>query len=216
MLTGAGNRAGSSRRLRLRIRQLAPSQASRVHPPSQRLPPCQKVIDEYSDIGRIIQILPPHVEPSADLEERTVAAMVDCPGRSSGAGPIAAQDTQGPDPLRRFTRFPRVLRRQKEPAPTRVVPIPPKPPRARARGAADRYRGEDHSVSPLAWSRPPARRCGRSCSGHHHCCDRHPASPRWAAPRPAAPFLPLTRLRARRLRAWRLPGPTPQVAGISL
>jgi hypothetical protein len=37
---------------------------------------CQKIIDEYSDIGRIIQILPPHVEPSGDLEDRTVAAMV--------------------------------------------------------------------------------------------------------------------------------------------
>jgi len=39
-------------------------------------PHCQKVLDEYSDIGRIIKNLPPHVEPSADLEDRTVAAMV--------------------------------------------------------------------------------------------------------------------------------------------
>jgi hypothetical protein len=37
---------------------------------------CQAVIDEYSEIGRIIKILPPHVEPSADLEDRTVTAMV--------------------------------------------------------------------------------------------------------------------------------------------
>jgi hypothetical protein len=37
---------------------------------------CQSVIDEYADIGRIIKNLPPHVEPPADLEERTVAAMV--------------------------------------------------------------------------------------------------------------------------------------------
>ena len=37
---------------------------------------CQAVVDEYSEIGRIIQLLPPHVEPSADLEDRTVAAMV--------------------------------------------------------------------------------------------------------------------------------------------
>ena len=28
-------------------------------------PHCQKVVDEYSDIGRIIKDLPPHVEPSA-------------------------------------------------------------------------------------------------------------------------------------------------------
>jgi hypothetical protein len=37
---------------------------------------CQGVIDEYSDIGQIIKNLPPHVEPPADLEDRTVAAMV--------------------------------------------------------------------------------------------------------------------------------------------
>jgi hypothetical protein len=37
---------------------------------------CQKVIDEYSEIGQVIKLLPPHVEPTADLEERTVAAMV--------------------------------------------------------------------------------------------------------------------------------------------
>ena len=41
-----------------------------------RCPHCQEVLDEYSDIGRIIKILPPHVEPPADLEDRTVAAMV--------------------------------------------------------------------------------------------------------------------------------------------
>jgi hypothetical protein len=39
-------------------------------------PYCQKVVDEYSDIGRILQNLPPHVEPPAGLEDRTVAAMV--------------------------------------------------------------------------------------------------------------------------------------------
>jgi len=37
---------------------------------------CQKVVNEYSEMGRIIKILPPHVEPSADLEDRTVTAMV--------------------------------------------------------------------------------------------------------------------------------------------
>ena len=36
---------------------------------------CQGVIDDYSDIGQIIKSLPPHVEPPADLEDRTVAAM---------------------------------------------------------------------------------------------------------------------------------------------
>ena len=37
---------------------------------------CQAVVTEYSEIGRIIKLLPPHVEPAADLEDRTVAAMV--------------------------------------------------------------------------------------------------------------------------------------------
>jgi hypothetical protein len=37
---------------------------------------CQAIVDEYSEIGRIIKNLPPHVEPPADLEKRTVTAMV--------------------------------------------------------------------------------------------------------------------------------------------
>ena len=37
---------------------------------------CQGVIEEYSEIGGIIKLLPPHNEPPADLENRTVAAMV--------------------------------------------------------------------------------------------------------------------------------------------
>ena len=36
---------------------------------------CPAVIDEYSEIGQIIQQLPPHVDPPAELEDRTVAAM---------------------------------------------------------------------------------------------------------------------------------------------
>ncbi len=37
---------------------------------------CQSVVDEYAGIGPIIKDLPPHVEPPADLEDRSVAAMV--------------------------------------------------------------------------------------------------------------------------------------------
>jgi hypothetical protein len=37
---------------------------------------CQAVVDEYGDIGPVIKTLPPHAEPPADLEDRTVAAMV--------------------------------------------------------------------------------------------------------------------------------------------
>lgn len=87
---------------------------------------CQAIVDEYSDIGRIIKNLPPHVEPSAELEERTVAAMVtaladqrDRSDRRSDTQDRTAtavhQIPQGPPP-------------PEEPAPARVVPIPPKPP----------------------------------------------------------------------------------------
>jgi hypothetical protein len=37
---------------------------------------CQSVVEEYAEIGRIIKDLPPHVEPSADLEQRTVSAIL--------------------------------------------------------------------------------------------------------------------------------------------
>jgi hypothetical protein len=37
---------------------------------------CQAVVDEYADIGQIIKSLPPHVEPPAGLQDRTVTAMV--------------------------------------------------------------------------------------------------------------------------------------------
>jgi hypothetical protein len=37
---------------------------------------CQSVVNEYTEIGAIIKMLPPHIEPSAGLEDRTVAAMV--------------------------------------------------------------------------------------------------------------------------------------------
>ena len=36
---------------------------------------CQSIIDDYREIGQVIKSLPPHVEPPADLEHRTVAAM---------------------------------------------------------------------------------------------------------------------------------------------
>jgi Putative zinc-finger len=39
-------------------------------------PHCRKVVTEYAEIGEIIKLLPPHAEPPADLEDRTIAAMV--------------------------------------------------------------------------------------------------------------------------------------------
>ena len=47
---------------------------------------CQGVIDEYGEIGGIVKILPPHVEPPADLETRTLAAMMAALGEVPHAG----------------------------------------------------------------------------------------------------------------------------------
>ena len=47
-------------------------------------PHCQGVVAEYGKIGRIIQELPPHVEPPADLEDRAVAAMLRAPAGHPG------------------------------------------------------------------------------------------------------------------------------------
>ena len=69
---------------------------------------CRAVVDEYSEIGEIIQNLPPHVEPPADLEDRTVAAMV---------AALAEQRA----------RANRVTDAEDE-AVTRVYPIPERPP----------------------------------------------------------------------------------------
>ena len=44
---------------------------------------CQSVITEYGEIGGIIKLLPPHVEPPADLEDRTVAAMLAAVGEQA-------------------------------------------------------------------------------------------------------------------------------------
>ena len=88
---------------------------------------CQAVVDEYSEIGQIIRLLPPHVEPPASLEDRTVAAMV------------AALAEQRPTTDRRAsaeggaaTRAYPIPRPQPPAEPeTEVQPIPPLQPRAR-------------------------------------------------------------------------------------
>jgi anti-sigma-K factor RskA len=36
---------------------------------------CRSVVEEYGGIGAVLKNLPPHVEPPADLEDRTIAAM---------------------------------------------------------------------------------------------------------------------------------------------
>jgi hypothetical protein len=46
---------------------------------------CQAIVDEYSEIGQIVKNLPPHVDPPAELEDRTVAAMVAAMGEQRAA-----------------------------------------------------------------------------------------------------------------------------------
>ncbi len=81
---------------------------------------CQAIVDEYSDIGEIIKNLPPHVEPSADLEDRTVAAMV-----AALAGQRASTDRRSDAEDRAATRVYPIPERQPQAEPeTQVQPIP--------------------------------------------------------------------------------------------
>jgi Anti-sigma-K factor rskA, C-terminal len=56
---------------------------------------CQGVVNEYTEIGQIIKSLPPHVEPLAGLEERTVAGMVTALAEQRGGpGPAPHADDE--------------------------------------------------------------------------------------------------------------------------
>ena len=102
---------------------------------------CQGVVEEYSEIGQIIQNLPPHVEPSPDLEERTVAAMV-----AALAGQRAQTDRRS-DP--------------EDQAATSVYPIPEvQPPagdetRVQLRPQLQPPAGDDTRVQPRPQLQPP-------------------------------------------------------------
>jgi len=70
---------------------------------------CQGVVAEYGEIGRIVQELPPHVEPPATLEDRTVAAMMRTLAEQNAeadqkAPSAATPPSQGSDRGRRFLR----------------------------------------------------------------------------------------------------------------
>jgi len=93
---------------------------------------CQGVVDEYSDIGRIIKDLPPHVEPSADLEDRTVAAMV------------AALAGQRNEPAHRSST--------EDQASTRVYPRPELQPLAEPQPPAE----PETELQPIPQLQPPA------------------------------------------------------------
>ena len=85
---------------------------------------CRAVVDEYSEIGEIIKQLPPHVEPSAGLEDRTVAAMTAAmaghkadPGSHLDAGNDDAED-------RAVTRiYPKPERKRPAGQQTQVLPV---------------------------------------------------------------------------------------------
>ena len=81
---------------------------------------CLAVVDEYADIGQIIKSLPPHVEPPADLQDRTITAMlaVLAEGRAEADPRSDAQDQA-------VTRLYPRLERQPSAEPTTVArPIP--------------------------------------------------------------------------------------------
>ena len=107
---------------------------------------CQVVVEKYSEIGRIINSLPPHVEPPAGLEDRTVAAMV---------AALASQ---------RVTTDPRTD--AEDQAATRAYPVPGRPPPADPETQVQpipslRAPAEDEArpaVTPLPlWRRYPRR-----------------------------------------------------------
>jgi len=89
-------------------------------------PYCRAVVTEYSEIGRIIKLLPPHVEPTADLEDRTVAAMV-----AALAEEQAEVDRPADTEDQTATRVYRIPERQPSAEPeTQVQPVPKLQPAA--------------------------------------------------------------------------------------
>jgi hypothetical protein len=75
---------------------------------------CQSVVAEYTEIGRVIQNLPPHVEPPAGLEDRTVAAMLRA---LTGEPAKADQPAETDQPVH-----------DEDLAATRAYELPPRPP----------------------------------------------------------------------------------------
>ena len=115
---------------------------------------CQAVVDEYSEIGGIIQQLPPHVDPPAELEDRIVAAMV-----TAQAGQRTQPDAEPGAEDQSATRVYSIPQPSSEPA-TQLHPRP-RGPATSAEGT-----GQPTSAEPLArplvtrlpvWRRPRAR-----------------------------------------------------------
>src|SRR5690349_19073987 len=124
---------------------------------------CQAVIEEYSEIGGIIQQLPPHAGPPADLEDRTVAAMI-----AALAERRAATGRRPDTEDQAVTRLYPKPERQPAPEPqTRVRPVPQfQPPAENETGLRPSPAGPPAAAEPQArplvtrlpvWRRPRAR-----------------------------------------------------------
>jgi Anti-sigma-K factor rskA len=109
---------------------------------------CQGVVSEYSEIGAIIKNLPPHAEPPADLEDRTVAAMVAALAeRRAAAGRRPDAEDQAVTRL-----YPRPGRQPAPEPQTRIQPIPQfQPP------ADDETKVRPSPAGPPATTKPQAR-----------------------------------------------------------
>jgi len=97
---------------------------------------CQSIVAEYSDIGRIIQDLPPHAEPPADLEDRTVAAIL----RAMGGEPANPTKTAQPSDAEDVTA-------------TTVYRLPAHPPAAASTPAESTREGQATVTSLALWRR---------------------------------------------------------------
>jgi hypothetical protein len=138
---------------------------------------CRSVVSEYDGIGPVIKNLPPQVEPPADLEDRTVAAMVAALAErratpAARPGGESSQDDatrphpvpevhRGADPETRVQPRPR-LQPAAEPE-TKVQPVPQlRPPAAGPEGRPDPPpAGQPASAQAAAWpvvTRRPAWR----------------------------------------------------------
>ena len=116
---------------------------------------CRAVVDEYSEIGEIIKQLPPHAEPPAGLEDRTVAAMTAALAehKAEPDGHPDAADHDAED--RAVTRiYPKPERTRPAEQQTRVLPVPrPGPPESRSPGRRSPT-CQCGGVTAAAWSRP--------------------------------------------------------------
>ncbi len=102
--------------------------------------PCQNIVSGYSDIGRIIQDLPPHIEPPADLEDRAVAAIL----RAPGAEEASPADTAQPSAAEDVTA-------------TRIYQLPQRPPPAADAPATSAEESSATVTSLALWRRHRGR-----------------------------------------------------------